>query len=555
MESIVDTHVKLRPDTHYAPVEKGVYWSRPGGRSFVLTGPPALYGLIDANHHLLVRGTSVDELVDAIGNDRARPVLDHVVRTLLAEDMLLDVDAGGPRPSEPDATAYADVLAYLEAQCDRPYDAFAAIRTARIRVLGTGPAVGALLRGLNGYGIGAIVRDEHGDADLTVVVDDADDPRTDPDGRTLLVATGHELATVGVVTDGPEQQRAMRRAVERFGTWARRDAVGAAPRPLSAVYAGALAARTVIDALSGLEAAAQAAVVYGSALECRRLPLRLADGEDAVGEPSDAVVIEAEPDEMVGVTVDEAATSRIHERASVLTARWTGAAAWSDDLDLPQLPVAVATVVPLETPETAFLGWGGNRAEAGVDALLAMLRAHAGGASAAGSSPDRFLLDGLLRAIGDEVAVGAPTPVDPTEIGAWILRSLYGIVTEYFDQPLRLELRQWQAGPGWHLATATDDRGRVLAHEWGPTRQAALYAVLNTVTVGCQLADAKSDLRPPAGIGTWAVRPATDAQVTSALREITNRLGEDGRTITTTLAPADPVTGERPLPYGWVTIR
>jgi hypothetical protein len=499
-------------------------------------------------------------------------VLDHVVRMLLAEDMLLDVDAGGPRPSPQDADAYADVLAYLEAQCDRPYDAFAAIRTARVRVLGTGAAVGALLRGLTGYGIGTIMRDEPGDADLTVLVDDIDDARADVPGRGLLVATGHELAAIGVVTNGPEQQRAMRRAVDRFAAWARRDEVGAAPRPLSAVYAGALAARAVVDSLAGLEAAEQAAVVYGSALECRRLPLRLAEADDpaadavlldaALTETSEAepVTSEADPEAPAGVTVDEAATSRIHDRASVLTARWTGAAGWSDDLDLPQLPVAVATVVPLNEPGAAFLGWGGNRAEAGVDALLTMLRAKAaagdpdGGTAAAGWSPARFVLDGLLRAVGGDLAGSEVAPIDPAEMGAWILRSLYGIVTEYFDQPLRLELRQ-RAGLSWHLATASDERGSVLAHEWGPTRQAALYAALTTVTVGCQLADAKSDLRPPAGIGTWAVRPATDEQVGSALRELLHRLGEDCRTVAAKLAPADPVTGERPLPYGWVTVR
>ncbi|HEY1484702.1 MAG TPA: hypothetical protein VGF84_01285 [Micromonosporaceae bacterium] len=571
----MDTQVKLRPDTHYAPVDQGVYWSRPGGRSFVLSGPPALFGLIDTQHHLLARGTSVDELVGVIGSDAARPVLDHIVRTLLAEDMLLDMDAGGTRPDPADADTYADVLAYLEAQCRRPYRAFATIRAAHVHVVGAGPAAENLVRGLAGSAVGAVTRGDAGtDADLTVLIDDVEHPIEceGAAGRVLLVTTGSEVANVGVVVDGPEQLRAMRGAVERFDAWARREDVGAAPRPLSAVYAGALAARTVIDALAGLDAAGNAAVVYGSALECRRLPLRLGEDEawtetvvdadevlDRTGEHVTGAAEELSEDR--ADVVDEAGTNLIHERASTLTARWIGAARWGEDLDLPQLPVALATVSPIGDPDTAFLGWGQNRAEAGVDALLAMLRAGAvgaddptGAAAGAGTDSARFLCDGLLRLAGTELIAAPVAPIDVAEVGTWIIRSLYGIITEYFDRPLRLWVRQLP-GLRWFLVTATAADGTVLAHEWGPSRQAATYAALTAVTVRCQLAEAATGPAIPDGIGTWAVRPATDAQVRQCLRELLDVHAATGHKVTAHLAGCDPVTGERPLHAGTVSVR
>jgi hypothetical protein len=123
--------VKLRPDAHCAPVPQGIHWSR-GDRSFVLSGPPALFTVVDDQFGALLDGTSVDEMVAATGDERSRPVLEHIVRALLAQDVLIDLDAvAGPLPDRRSAEEHAALLCYLEANCAEPYRAFAAVRAAR----------------------------------------------------------------------------------------------------------------------------------------------------------------------------------------------------------------------------------------------------------------------------------------------------------------------------------------------------------------------------------------------------------------------------------------
>ncbi len=579
--------VKLRPDTHYAPVTKGVYWSRPGGRSFVLAGPAMLYALIDAQHYLLADGTSVDEMVESIGDEASRPVLTHIVRTLLGQDMLFDLGTAGPAPDRATATSYADVIAYLEAQCPRPYEVFAKLRAAHVLVQGVGPAVDNLIRGLLGYGVD-MSNDRAGVADLAILIDDADHPidlaaaaRDLPPGTPVLpVVTGTGLAAVGTVLGDPARVATFAAAVERFAGWVAVDDVGAAPRPLSAVFAGALAARAAIDALAGLDGTPSVNIVYGSTLECQRVPLdQLTDGplwSDADTEedlpllavepvPAEAPQApEAAADEPAAVASEsQPAEDPVLPKMAPLTARWTGYARWGDDLDLPQLPIALATVRPIDPAAPAHLGWGIDRGDAGIDALLSMWRSVVAAgvpgepdwALGAGVTPRRFLADGLLRLTAGQLLAEVPAvEIAPGEIGAWIVRSLWGALHDYFDMPVRLWSRELP-GLRWPLITATDADGQVRTHQWGPNRASAAHAALSAVTAGCQLTEDPSTAVAVDPVGAWALRTASSALADQCFNELVGVHAASGRKLTARLLHTDPVIGRLPLYAGWVGLR
>ncbi|MFR9795081.1 hypothetical protein ACL02U_04115 [Streptomyces sp. MS06] len=342
------TWVKLRPGAHLAPVSRGVHLSH-GRRSFVLGGPPALFTLLDRHLGPLSDGTCLDELVAAEGTEESRPVLARILRALLDQGVLLDLDAmGTPEPDPGTAERYADVLAFLEDHSDDPYGVFAVLRSATVDVRGAGPAVPALLRGLAVHGVERVrvlpgIAPAEGSApDVTVLVADADagvpaPVEADADGCTDGVtdargpggsaeadvwraasAAGHPVVVVvarpdlaAVATPGPRGGSAdPAAALRRAAAWAALEPAGWTPRPMSAVLAGALAARACVEVLTGIgtsppdgsgtspgeppadqvsghspgvapsppAAAPHLTLVWGHALESRRIPLTGPDG-------------------------------------------------------------------------------------------------------------------------------------------------------------------------------------------------------------------------------------------------------------------------------------
>lgn len=592
--------VKLRPDAHYAPAGNGVYWSRPGGRSFVLTGPATLYPLIDSRLELLTVGTSVDALVASVGDEAARPVYTHIIRTLLAQDMLFDLEAAGPAPDDATTARYGDVLGYLESRSDHPYAAFARVRAARVDVVGAGPAAASLIRGLAGYGIAdAGIRGTSGRPPaLTVLVDDADErlnleaaAASLPAGTAVLpVLAADGLAMVGAAVRDQAGLERFAGAVARVAGWLRADRVAPAPRPLSAVLAGSLAARAVLDELAGLAGPASATVVYGGVLECQRVPLPVPqDGPqwrdllpgvadlpaDVCDLPPGVSDLPADPLQEREDDPDQA-----REQLAWLTARWTGLARWGDDLDLPQLPVTLATVldvgalpvpaswlpaagtgpVPAAPHPGAVLGWGGDRKAAGLDAALSALRgvasrclpAEPGWVAAAGLTDRQFLVDGLLRLLAAEWLDRDPVrELALDEAGSWLGRSLWNLLGDYFAVPVRLWLRE-VPGLSWPLVTATGEDGTALAHQWGPSVVTAVYAALAATAASCQLAEDPSATARLDRVGSWAVPGASAARLGQCHDELLALAAGNDRKVTRRLLVSDPVAGPLPVYAGLV---
>ncbi|MGN5632558.1 hypothetical protein [Streptomyces sp. AC154] len=148
--------LRSRPGLHCAPVPGGVYFSGTRGQ-FVLRGSDVLYAVAQGCLPLLEAGTTLDALVAAIGTERARPAVVHVVDRLRAGGLLLDGAAfTAPEPPAPVRARYADSLARLESRLDDPYAAFARLRGATVGLRGPDTATAPARRGLLRAGAGHV---------------------------------------------------------------------------------------------------------------------------------------------------------------------------------------------------------------------------------------------------------------------------------------------------------------------------------------------------------------------------------------------------------------
>ncbi|MFI9273546.1 hypothetical protein ACIGXM_22935 [Kitasatospora sp. NPDC052896] len=594
--------VKLRPDAHCAPVPQGIHWSR-GERSFVLSGPPALFTVVDDQFGALLDGTSVDEMVAATGDERSRPVLEHIVRALLAQDVLIDLDAvAGPLPDPRSATEHAALLCYLEANCAEPYRAFAAVRAARVAVAGGGPGADAVRRGLAANGTGETTDLElsataapAASATVVVLIDDCDAPLDllsaasllTPGTPVLPVAAGPAVALVGPVCTDPAELRAFLAVAARATDWQLTGVDSAAPRPVSAVLAGSLAAQGVLAHLAGTADGTRSAwVVHGHAVQTTAVPVPRADPGPAWRPLDPTEIPEPDPDP---ATATATATAREFPLDAALTARWTGLARWGRDLDLPQLPISLVTaqVVPGPGPSAArgtagrstatratgphVLGWGENRAAAGLTALLTVLRrraaeewsaegGNAGLVPAAGLTPAHLLVDGLLRQAGQDALVrsaGAPLPWE--KVDGLTARTLWGLLRDFFDVPAELR-RHPVTGLDWQLVSVADEvTGEVLATQWGPRLGSATYAALYAATARAQFQAAartapQAPVLSPDPVGTWSLEAAPDRQVHDCLRQLLARAKALGAHPRAQRLVHDATAGEPALSCGWVAL-
>ncbi|MFD7731859.1 hypothetical protein ACFV6F_15910 [Kitasatospora phosalacinea] len=569
--------VKLRPGTHFAPVQQGVYVTR-GGESFVLAGPPVLYTVLDSRLAELTDGTDVDALVAAFGNESARPVLDRVLRALLDRDVLLDLDAlTTPAPDPATAARHAETLAYLEAHSPDPYRDFARLRAAKVRVLGGGPAAETAARSLRRHGVTDTTVSADGTgaseaaADWTVLVTDhehpSDPPALPPPGtRTVTVHAGPRVAVVAEPDDTTDPA-ALRAAVRRAEAWTADDPEAPAPRPLGAVLAGALAARAVLAGLTGIDPAPRrATVIHGHQLRTARIPLpetpaaagpAVEDGApaEAVGRDADAAAATGGP---AGAPTEDGELPGAQDLLAAwapLTARWTGPMRLGRDLDLDQLPFALETVDLLTGPAPVRVaGWGTDRGAAGVAALLAAARRMAGPEGAAGTTEERWLLDGALRQLGTELLLDRPgEPLGWDGLGSTEGRTLLGLLESWFGRTVELAHRRCPV-LDWSLVTVTEQDGTVAATEWGDTPAAAARAALTTAVARAQADPEVRALFAERPVGTGTLENCPAATVRSALDRLRTAPATRSRTLRARRLTHDPVAGPLPLHCGPVRL-
>jgi hypothetical protein len=549
--------VKLRPGCHFAPTEQGLL-CRFHGSSFVVGGPPALFGLVDARIGELTDGADMSALATSAGP--AAPVLRKILDILVERGYAVDLDAvGGPLPDPETAVRYAELLSHLEEHCPRPYEAFAALRSAQVSVRGGGPAATTLRRALESFGLRVC-----GAADparLTILIDDEQEPfdllTAGPLASTAILPllTDPALTLVGPVLDDVRSLPAFVAAANRAACRQRADPTAPAPYLVGAALAGSLAARRALDHLAGLSdigGSGDLLVVHGHAASIARVPFTVR---------GTAPTWLAFAPEQLGAGDRD----RTEDHLALLTSPWRGLARRLGAAGESGRPVVTVALEPLEPAHDGLeIGWGSDLGAAGRSAALALLRAHVetvGTAShegarddravaAAGSSVARWVADGLLRLRARDVLGRAPDrEVRWEDLDSSTTRSLWGAVAEYHGSPVDLA-GHWIAGAEWHLVTARDRRtGALVSAEWGPSPQTAAYAALGTIFARYEQRAEKA-----AGqvVGTHCVELLPEAAVRALIERLSSRDGAAGRAVSALRLAADPVLGDLPTPCGWV---
>jgi hypothetical protein len=235
------------------------------------------------------------------------------------------------------------------------------------------------------------------------------------------------------------------------------------------------------------------------------------------------------------------------------------------DLDLAQMPLSLATVDLLPADQTGSAnpgeqgaGWGADRAQAGLNAVLAGVRHWAGrrtgtpGEPAAGYSHRRWLLDGVLRCLAPELVAGEPA----TELGWAQLtrpghRTLWSLCAEYFDRIVTLR-RYVLPGTGLVLAEAVDATGEIRVAEWGYGPDAAIQHALGAAVAHAQApAEVRAALAAPSS-GTRFLELAAPHQLDPVVDQVRMLLRERGQRIGADRIGTDPVIGPLPVHCGRV---
>ncbi|MFP8943262.1 hypothetical protein ACLIYM_17745 [Streptomyces fenghuangensis] len=581
--------MKARPYLHYAPVPGGVYFSG-AGEQFAMKGPEALFKIVDVCVPLLEDGTTEDELVAALGSERARPVVRKVTGGLRGHGMLLDLERlTAPEPPREVRERHPEALAWLEAVSDDPYALFERFRAARILLCGPSRVVLPAARGLARAGARRLVlaasdpdavaatalrldaevlpsspRDlarAAGDADAVLyhreeagagvagVTDGDRGADWLPDGVPVVaVRTAGPLVLAGPVVRDRAARRLWPALDERARAWAAAGETEPAARPAADALAGALAGQALFEALTEGSAPGEAHLLHGAEVTAERLllpppvepvePLRdLADARPAaLPSPEEAV-----------------------RAATAATAPWTGLFTLAAGADLPQMPLALREAEYRAGRAGGVVCWGRDQRAATVATALEALRAmvpDGPGVPAAGLSEERWLLDGVLRLL---VADARPLEAGPPEPGpetVLVRRSL----AEYGAEDVRTSLLR-VPGVDWRMCRAeTDGAAPVLA--WGRDGAEAVHAALGTALAAAQVQSLRGPDGPGDGSGDGAVRctvprihtdvlAAADGPAVARLREqIAAYAAAAGVSYGGRALGADPVLGGLPVHHG-----
>ncbi|KWT63924.1 hypothetical protein ADL21_00825 [Streptomyces albus subsp. albus] len=570
--------LKLRAGVHAAPVQQGVLFVS-ARDSFVIGGPPPLFPLVDACIPVLEQGATVDELVAALGQPSARPVVQRVVDTLLHRGLVLDLDSMGTWvPSASDRAGHGPLLAYLEERADHPYAAFAQVRRTAIDVVGdtgAGQARESALRGLRRSGIGGAAPD--GAAPGIRIecraagAEDAatgswagatvDAERADSAVPAVVAMVGEERTVVTPLLPPAARETVLRALWLRTARWQHATQTDPAPRPLGDVLGGALAAQQVMENLAGTARPGVAYVITGSALDAEPVTLP-GRGIAALSEQRALTAVAAE-------AVGE--TDAIVERVEKLCAPWIGWCRSTTPDDLPQLPVALAVCSDVRTHgQGASVRWAADQPSALVEATLAVLRDAgtglldpAGGAGPARQEADRgttaagvtellWLLDGALRELTGRISGGSPLAWE--EVDDLDVLRLWRTLEDYESVPVRLESASLPGVPATLVTVSRTDTGERLARQWGAGTEDAALAALAGATARIQVLERTGQDLVGDHVGTGVIARLTPETHLALAQAIGSMLKGEGSSVQGRYVCEDPLLGEVPLFVGQVWI-
>ncbi|MQY12499.1 hypothetical protein SRB5_26330 [Streptomyces sp. RB5] len=545
--------IKARPGLHYAPVAGGVYFA--GARSqFVMRGSDLLFTVADVCVPLLEDGATEDELVAALGSERARPAVRHVAAGLRENGLLLEAERlTAPEPPPDVRERYAESLALLESVGADPYAAFARLRAVTVALAGPPEAVKPAARGLHRAGAGrVVVLDGDGgrdvpagtDADVVLWCVGADGELPPPAAGDRAVTVVPVLLDDRVLLAGPVVRdaaglRAWTALRSRALAWAGAGGAAGPPRPVADALAGALAAQLLFETVTDVAGDGEAHVVHGPDLNADRLTVRppAPAGTGAWRRLADAPP-EATP------APDDAL-----ELAGALTPRWTGLMEPLPGETLPQMPLALREAEARSGVAGPVAGWGTDQRSATVAAVLTVLRRAAGDGSggtagavgAAGLTEEAWLLDGTLRLLAGHTR---PLRTEPAD-------ALGPEARRYLRELERLEpgrhTVQLRSVPGvdWLLARVEPADGAAeAAQAWGPDADTAVRYALGTALARAQTRSVTGARDRVPALNTDALSAAPAGTLTALRRQVCAAYpaGHRGRR-----TGADPVLGELPL--------
>ncbi len=517
--------LKARPDLHHAPLPDGVYVSS-GTGEFALSGWSGFADLMARCLPLLGEGADEDDLVGAIGTEKARPAVRHLLGQLEAHDMVLRLDHLVPdAPVGADRERHAELLAYLECRSAQPYAAFEEILSARILLVGPDDALAVAGSALRGLGIEGDVEDSGREHDVAVTVLPRDrvgdvPPRA---SRVLPVVVGERASLVGPLVHDLRGWTRWRTLVDR--TLDREGPV--VDEAAATAVAVSSAVHLLLQDLASV-AGPDAYVVSGDTLGVRALDLPRETPHDGTEATLDTVDDEGDDADLAGWL-------------GRLTDPWLGLVTPDDEDALPQMPVALRR---LRTADRGVVvAEGVDQQHAAASAALAVARRVSGG-GAAGTTGRRWLLDGALRLLAGRAGDGALLEVeDPRGVRLVDALTTAGAAPRVTVHGL--------PGLGWVLARCALADGRATT-AWGPDAQeAALDALSRAVAVHTLPAEGSVLLGAP---GTAALRTAPATAVAMLADDLGTWLAVRGLRLVGRAHPADPHLGPAPLHAGQVRI-
>lgn len=519
--------LKARPDLHHAPLPDGVYVSS-GTGEFALSGWSGFADLMSRCLPLLGSGADEDDLVAAIGTEKARPAVRHLLAELQTHDMVLRLDT--LEPGEPDARdrdRHAELLAYLECRSAQPYAAFEEIRSTRVLLLGPDRALARTGSALQELGVGDAVTDggatEDGH-DVAVVVMTRESVAEVPPHTTRLlpVVVGPHGALVGpVVRDLPGWSR-WRLLVER--TLARPG------RPVDEEACTAVACSAAVHLLLQELASVAGPAAYVVAGETL--------GVHAVDLPAGSPAPRRGPVSLATAT-DDGHDADLPAWLTRLTHPWLGVATPDGEDHLPQMPVALRRLRDLGGG--VVVGDGPDQQAAATAVTLALARRACGGA--AGPSELRWLLDGALAHLAPRVGSGVPVTLEDPRA-----HRLAGALAGDGEVVLTAHTLP---GIGWVLVRCLLPGGRS-TRAWGADSQQAATEALSRALAVRALGDDAGELLT--GAGTAALVTADATAVSALATELDRWLAARSLGLVGSLHPADPHLGPGPVRAGKVRL-
>jgi hypothetical protein len=542
-----------------------------------MRGPAVLFRVVDFCLPRIEDGTDLDELLAAVGNPAARPLVTHLVTTLDRRGLVLHLD--GLLVAEPEAgerERFPETLDYLETYREQPYRDFAAIRAAHMLLAGPAVALGPAARGLLRAGVGQLLvatpdpdhfralasrhpevrvvpwRQGAGitgllqsfDPQAAVLLTEDEFPaeavaQLPPGCRAIPGRLGKDVALVGPAIQPGVGWSGVEALWARAATWCRRDGEDLLVRPSGDLLAGALAGHVAFDALVGLNPG-QLHVIHGPDLSADSL----------TGVPTGAAMMFDAPVELTDASPEPGAVGDWFEEASK---PWSGVFRLTVPGELPQMPLALTLA---DGRSASFsgraVGFGPDQAAATEAAALEGLRRHAATgredsadlgapASAAGVDEVEWLLDGALRLLARVAGEEEPVPwlgiADPEGRRLWRALEDYELVAAGVTCR---RLRDFE----WVLASVHDRRhGVVLGRAWGPDLERAAIAALSEAIALQQVrrgVDAGIDV--PRG-GPGLIRSLHDGYRGDLLAAVQAWLTLTGRRLRGRRLGADPIAG------------